>query len=304
MSFRYPGGKSKIKKQIIARIRRFYKGHYDVEYVEPFAGALAIGTTLLKSIPLRKICINDRDPGISAFWNSVINFAPELYKLIDDFTPSVEKFYTFKETLKDESICLHIEDLISRFSSEYVEFGFMKLAIHQISYSGLGTQSGGPLGGKEQTSNYKIDCRWNAPYIKNKIMRYHFLLQKLQIRGRKCFCSDFSTILRESSNSFVYLDPPYYEKGPELYQFHFRERDHLSLADLLSKMKFPWLLSYDCNDTIKEMYNWASMIELNLNYTINTSRNKKELLIAPVKYKYLLDSVEEEIDIFAEEGGE
>ena len=69
-------------------------------------------------------------------------------------------------------------------------------------------------------------------------------------------------------------------------------------------MKFPWLLSYDCNDTIKEMYNWASMIELNLNYTINTSRNKKELLIAPVKYKYLLDSVEEEIDIFAEEGGE
>ena len=29
---------------------------------------------------------------------------------------------------------------------------FKKLAIHQISYSGLGTKSGGPLGGEKQQS--------------------------------------------------------------------------------------------------------------------------------------------------------
>ena len=42
-----------------------------------------------------------------------------------------------------------------------VDIGFKKLAIHQISYSGLGTMSGGPLGGAGQKSQYKIDCRWS-----------------------------------------------------------------------------------------------------------------------------------------------
>jgi len=48
-----------------------------------------------------------------------------------------------------------------------LDVGFKKLAIHQISYSGLGTKSGGPLGGKSQESIYKIDCRWSPKHIVN-----------------------------------------------------------------------------------------------------------------------------------------
>ena len=49
-------------------------------------------------------------------------------------------------------------------------FGFMKIAVHQLSYSGLGLRSGGPLGGRSQASPYKIDCRWSPEYIYKKMM--------------------------------------------------------------------------------------------------------------------------------------
>lgn len=140
---RYPGGKSKLSHIIISKIRQkigFMDDKKDT-YVEPFFGGGSIGLEIFKSGIISKICINDKDIGIASLWTSIIRYPNELKELIKLFKPSTNHFYEFKEHLMGISS-------ISYDRARITDCGFKKLAIHQISYSGLGTMSGGPLGVK------------------------------------------------------------------------------------------------------------------------------------------------------------
>jgi DNA adenine methylase len=57
----------------------------------------------------------------------------------------------------------------------------------------------------------------------------------------------------DPGEAFFYLDPPYYKKGPQLYQFSFTDEDHISPAELLRRETRPWLLSYN-DPVILELY--------------------------------------------------
>ncbi len=262
---RYPGGKSKIQKQIISRL----KPYSDLEYREPFFGGGSIGLNFNSA----KMWINDLDPGIFSLWYSVINYHEKLKYLTRQFVPSVEKFDQFKKDLLEGTVI------------DTIEFGFKKLAIHQISYSGLGVKSGGPLGGREQKSNYKIDCRWSPDYICKKIDILNSYFNKIDI---KCTQLDFASVIENEDNlALIYLDPPYYVKGNELYQFGLNEKDHVRLAECLRKTNHKWFLSYDDCKEIRDLYSWANIEEIDLVYTITglkvegkrQSRKKSELII-------------------------
>ena len=136
--FRYPGGKSKLKKQIVAKLNEL-AGNDDFEYREPFFGGGSIGLLVLEQRPeLKRIWINDFDLGIASLWMTVINRPDLLKKRVEKFRPSVEIFDIYKEELTEPAPKL-VSDV------EIANYGFKKLAIHQISYSGLGTKSVGPL---------------------------------------------------------------------------------------------------------------------------------------------------------------
>jgi DNA adenine methylase len=162
----------------------------------------------------------------------------------------------------------------------------MKLAVHQMSYSGLGTKAGGPIGGKKQSSDYGVGCRWSPDSLSKKVLKYSDLLGTT--RFSRGFCADFEPFFyaamsyaytEKNPYPFMYLDPPYYVKGSELYAQSFSVGDHVKLSEKLKLYKFPWLLSYDDCPEIRELYNWASIEEISVNYTIRTARAKNELLI-------------------------
>jgi DNA adenine methylase len=253
--FRYPGGKSKLSAKILSKINP------KKEYREPFFGGGAIGLEVMKKYSHIKYWINDVDVGIYSIWNAVWENPDELIDLIKSFVPSVDKFYEFQDYL-DNPVA-------------GVETGFKKLAIHQISYSGLGIKSGGPLGGKSQKSKYKIDCRWSPEYLEKQIRVIHALFQSVDL---KITCVDYKNLI--DGDAFIYLDPTYYVKGNDLYQHGFSEEDHGQLAELLKK-KNNWLLSYDDCPEIIRLYSWAKIEEMKLNYSITNSRQKTELLIFP-----------------------
>jgi DNA adenine methylase len=269
--FRYPGGKSKIGKIIINKLLAIINNNKELEYREPFFGGGSIGLNFLKNIPDKNnIWINDYDYGISNLWTSVICFSEELKKRVKNYKPSVESFYELKKDL-----------LLG--SDDVLDSGFKKLVIHQISYSGLGTRSGGPLGGKKQSSKYKIDCRWSPDYICKRIDEFNLLFSKYKLKENICTKHDFSKLITDCDKmSLLYLDPPYYLKGGDLYQYSFNVKDHYRLSVLLKNTKHHWILSYDDTPEIREMYYWAKIEEINnINYTIKTSRSKSELLIFP-----------------------
>jgi DNA adenine methylase len=290
--FRYPGGKSKLLKDI-SRHLKVYANDLDLEYREPFFGGGSVGLRFIADHPnWSKIWINDKDVGVACLWTSLICFPEDLKAMVQSFKPSVEAFDDFKDFLVD----LKKEP---RQRSKVVGVGFKKLAIHQTSYSGLGTKSGGPLGGREQKSKYPIDCRWSPSYICKKIDKLHKMFSFLDIRDDACTNFDFEYLIKETGDSFLYVDPPYYVKGNDLYQCGFTEGDHERLAELLRTTPY-WVLSYDDCQRVRELYDWAHVIELDeVNYSITAtkdkesgkrmSRSKKELLICSKEHMEVFD---------------
>jgi len=286
---RYPGGKNKSKSQILDRVSSYFDNNrYDIEYREPFFGAGSVGLSLLESrSQIKNIWINDYDPAIAALWNAILFNPKDLSDMVDDFKPDVDKFFAYKEELLK----------MGREVNDVVSIGFKKLAIHQISYSGLGAMSGGPLGGKHQTSSYDISCRWSPSHIRKMIRDIHSLLSSKNLRYGKCTSFDFMDLMKQDGECFLYLDPPYYEKGPELYQYSFTLSDHYRLAKSLKETSYPWLLSYDDCEEIRKIYKWAEIKAIRFKYTIHKSRIKMELIIVPSEK--LFERTNEMPDLFA-----
>ena len=197
---------------------------------------------------------------------SLISNHENLKEQVKNFTPSVAKYEEYKAELLSED--------------DGIDLGFKKLAIHQMSYSGLGTMSGGPLGGKKQEGDYKIDCRWSPDYICKKIDVLNQMFAGVEVRQGKCTSLDFEDLIDDTEYpALIYLDPPYYEKGGVLYQHAFKHEDHVRLCEKLKDTEHKWVLSYDKCDEICEMYSWATLYDVTLKYSITGAREKVELII-------------------------
>ena len=261
---RYPGSKAKLAPQIVGRFPDEMRGalwaHQSAwEYREPFFGAGAVGFHVLKGLPSRsKVWLNDKDQGLVALWSSVRDFPAELRKRIASFNPTADAFYEFKESDGD-------------LSSGPVECGFRKLALHQLSVSGFGAKSGGPLGGRNQTNAmYPASCRWNSQRLKESVTRLSRLLNGFQ--DLKITCGDFGELFIDAPREcFIYSDPPYVAKGPELYKHCMSEADHERLASIVRSASCEWAVSYDDHEDVRKLYSWARIEEVFVTYTNATN---------------------------------
>jgi DNA adenine methylase len=272
---RYPGGKSKLQKHIVPSLRQL-AANGDFQYREPFFGGGAIGLRLLEGDPERSaLWLNDKDPGIACLWTAVLRFPAALQARIAEFQPSVAAFDEMKAALLAATAFPDTQEGI-------LSLGFQKLALHQISYSGLGTRSGGPLGSRGQNSRYKIDSRWSPQRLCPQIDKYHRLFAASDVHSGGCTCLDFADVITDDSRrAILYLDPPYYHKGDALYQVGLSTADHARLAALLRTTPHPWVLSYDDCPEVRQLYDWAMVGAVPVTYSLAGARHRRELLIVP-----------------------
>lgn len=262
--FRYPGGKSKLVKYIQPYLLERYNG----SLISPFVGAGHVEVALLHKKSPKFIWLNDIDAGISSIWKAIYSYPLKLLHKIGKYEPSVNDFYDFRITLSEIGIPKGVEDI--------TDVALMKLAIHQMSYSGLGVMAGGPIGGQSQSSRYNVGCRWNRSKLSQKIVDVNKLLQRAEV---KITSWDFEEVLKDKrAVGLVYLDPPYVKKGTELYKFSFTEQDHWRLSELLYK-RDRWVLSYDDEEVIRRFYSFAQVHEVPVNYSIKGARKTRELII-------------------------
>lgn len=236
------------------------------EYREPFFGAGAIGFRVLPQC--QRAWINDLDSDLVCLWKSVLRRPAALCKRILSFTPNLKDFYTFKAA--DGS---HSDDQLGN--------GFRKLALHQMSYSGLGVMAGGPIGGKDQgNAQYPITCRWNPVRLQKIVWRLHDILSS--VVNLKITCIDFDRLISGApSECFIYADPPYWEKGSELYLHGMTVFSHQRLSQSLRTTKADWVLSYDDHAEVEKLYRDSDLSYINQTYTVSCGANRKnrELII-------------------------
>ncbi len=276
---RYPGSKKKLISPIWSRFpeqikHELWSNAAQWEYREPFFGAGAIGFKVLRDLSHRcPVWLNDIDPGMVALWQSVRSDPDGIISRLDLFEPTAERFYQFKD-----------ED--GRTDLPDAQIGFRKLALHRMSFSGLGAMAGGPIGGKDQgNAKYGVGCRWNPETIKVEVRQLHRVLKRFA--AFRFSNSDFANLILDAPREcFIYADPPYVAKGPELYKHSMTNEDHARLAELLRNTKATWVLSYDDHPLIRDLYSWARIEEIAITYTTATSRADKrpknrEIIVSP-----------------------
>ena len=128
---------------------------------------------------------------------------------------------------------------------------------------------------KQRTATYRIDCRFNKVYLISRLQ--DIIAHKEHIMVSNLDALEFLHGLND--DVFVYLDPPYYEKGKCLYMNHYTNEDHRKLADFLQNTAhFNWILSYDDVPQIRKLYSTLELYRFPLKYTVEMKRVGYELL--------------------------
>lgn len=234
---RYPGGKNCIFPFVS---RLFYEnGLLGAAYAEPYAGGAGLALRLLFEEYVDRIYINDLDRAIYAFWTSVLTNPDVFCSWIDDVDVSMDSWYKYKEIHNDAQ------------STDLFELAKSTFFLNRTNISGV--IKGGVIGGYEQRGRYKIDVRFNKRDLIGRI-------QKIAQFRNRISVSNFDGLAfvkkmdSKPENVFIYLDPPYYQKGADLYMNFYSKADHEKLSKHVHKMKKKWMVSYDNHDFILNLY--------------------------------------------------
>lgn len=261
---RYPGAKWRLEKFIdsILIANNLKGGHY----AEPFAGGASLAISLLLQGYVTDIHLNDLDRSIYAFWHSVLDHTEEFLTLIHDTPVNIDSWYSQKEVQERKD------------SVSLIELGFSTFFLNRTNRSGI--LNAGVIGGKKQAGYWKIDARYNKINLCSRISKIATMKSNIHLYNLDAV--DFLKLCDTQlpTNSFIYLDPPYFVKGQELYLNFYNEKDHQSLADyVLSSLTRPWMVSYDDVPEIKKIYSRAYATEepYLLPYSASVERKGREV---------------------------
>lgn len=260
---RYPGGKLRV----VDYVKRLFEINnlMDGTYIEPYAGGASVALTLLFSEYASKIKINDIDRSIYAFWHSVLEETEDLCRLISDTPVNLDVWKRQREVQSRK------EDV------ELLELGFSTFYLNRTNRSGI--LSGGVIGGKNQDGNFKIDARYNKVDLIARIESVAEYKDRIELTS-----IDAVELIRRykrapSAKTLCYLDPPYYEKGRDLYLNYYNDDDHRAIAEAIKKYKGKWIISYDSVAFIKDLYQNYRQKEYYLSYSAGNPAKGKEIMV-------------------------
>lgn len=249
---RYPGGKGKLASYVkrILEVNDLVDG----TYVEPYAGGAAVAMELLLQEYARKIYINDISAGVAAFWRSLLDNTDALCSAIEGATVTMEEWHRQRAIQQDPE------------GHDDLALGFSTFFMNRTNRSGI--LAAGVIGGKEQTGKWKIDARFNAPDL---IRRIHAIARlRSRIEFRQLDAVDFINEVAPKlpAKSLIYLDPPYYVKGSDLYLHYYEHKDHEDIAKRVARIRTKnWIVSYDNAPPIHGMYSQFRSIVYSLSYS-------------------------------------
>ena len=263
---RYPGGKGKMSP--------FFKDVIETNnlrgctYYELYAGGSAIALDLLLSNVVQQIVLNDADYHIYSLWNSILNDTDNFLRKLKNCTISIQSWKRHRNIYLDHT------------NHSELEVGFSTFFLNRCNRSGILTKAG-PIGGIEQKGNYLIDARFNKKELIKRIKKIALRRNDISIFNLDTlnFIQQFRELLN-SPTSFIYMDPPYYQKGGTLYLNHYSNQDHVDIANELERMRnLKWIVTYDHVPEIENLYATFRTTSFSLNYSLQQIRKAKEIMI-------------------------
>lgn len=258
---RYPGGKNCIFP-FVANI--FYENDLiGINYAEPYAGGSGLALRLLYEGYVNHIYINDLDKSVYAFWYSILNHTDEFCQWIEGLDVTIENWNKFKEIQRDPNTV----DFLTLAKSTFF--------LNRTNISGV--LKGGVIGGQEQKGNFKINARFKKDDLIERIQRIELIKNRISISNLDGL-TFLSKLNKKREDIFIYLDPPYLQKGADLYMNFYTKEDHRKLSKFVKRMSRKWMVSYDNHSFILNLYSNKNKIKYKLSQSAS-NRIGDELLI-------------------------
>lgn len=246
------------------------------EYREPFFGGGSVFFQTKNSKKDKSFWVNDLNYNLFCFWlaarDSIEDLLSEIIQIRNQYAKDGKGLFLY---LKNE---YQTETIISTAVRFFI--------LNRITFSGL-TDSGG-------YSNESFQKRFTDSSL-NKLRKVSFFLQNVRITNL-----DYSDLLFEDGkNVFLFLDPPYYsQRGSKLYgnngDLH-TQFDHLLFAQSVAKSKHCWMITYDDDQYIRDLYQNYYIMEWSLQYGMNqrngSTRRGEEIIITNNKDVFRMNNL-------------
>ncbi|NRA50637.1 MAG: DNA adenine methylase [Phaeodactylibacter sp.] len=262
---RYPGGKARVAPFIEDIL--LLNNLEGCTLYELYAGGAGASINLLFSGMCERIVLNDLDYHIYAFWDSVLRDTEAFVRRVHDTPIDVATWRIQK----------HIYDNYKDF--DLLDVAFSTFFLNRSNRSGI-LYKAGPIGGLEQNGNYKIDVRFNKDALIRRIERIAQKSKYIEIHNLESKTFLKNIFGDTKGDIFVFLDPPYYVQGENLYMSFYTDEDHVDLCRTLTEHRSAnWLLTYDNCPRINELYTSFRRSYLPMSYTLQRKRSSKEVAI-------------------------
>ena len=272
---RYPGGKSKAMNKLF--VDQNMPVDHITEYREPFLGGGSPAIAFAKMYPDTPVWVNDKYYNLYCFWKMLQEQGDKLYATVMD----MRKEYDTEETAKKmfDRIRKDIDEQDDMF-----EIAWRMYIINKCSFSGLTESSS--FSKLASVRNWTETNMQSLPYFSR-------LIQYWKITNL-----DYSELLTNDKNTFVFLDPPYDLKkdytlagsdGESLYgkkgAMH-KGFNHVEFADKLNQHECMMMVTYNSNENIRTLFEGWRQTEWDLTYSMNNGskayqeaqKDRKELL--------------------------
>lgn len=260
---RYPGGKLKFYNNMISILSN--NNITNVTYCEPYSGGAGLAFALLFNNKVSKLVLNDFDRSIFAFWYSVLNYTEEFCTKILNTAITIEEWHIQKNVQ------------LNKENASLFDLGFSTFFLNRTNRSGI--IKAGPIGGYSQNSKYKIDCRFNKTRLISLIRNIAERKENIELTNLDAI--DLIDLLKDRSDDpFIFFDPPYYNKGKDLYVNFYAHADHVTLSQAIHNhlKNFKWIITYDNCQQIEDIYKSFNKDSYKLIYTAGKTREATELL--------------------------
>ena len=242
----YPGGKHKLAWMLMPYLQDAWRiAGRPRQYREPFVGA---GGMLLPFLQWRlsqggrkpSLWINDKEPGIACFWTALKSQPAKLIRLVSVApSPSSALFERLKEQMRRSKVGP------DGAPDQVLHVAFWEVLLRNWSYSGKGWRGG---------YSKKVAEAWSPFETARRLRSIARLLEQVDFQHGICTTLDFADVISAPGRALIYCDPTYVRAGKKLYGHFLRPKDHLRLAEVLTRNRQPWVLSYDDAPLVRRLY--------------------------------------------------
>lgn len=234
-------------------------------YAEAYAGGASLALSLLYSDTVSHVHLNDLDRSIYAFWKAATEHTDDLIEKIKCTEISMDSWHEQQEIQKIKN------------QSTILELGFSTFFLNRTNRSGI--LMAGVIGGKSQQGKWKMDARFHKENLIARIRRVGTFRSRISVT--KFDAIEFINRRKETlpEKSFIYLDPPYYYKGQDLYLNAYQPEDHEAVANAIcANSNQAWMVSYDDVPQIRKLYGATRKEKYSLRYSASVKRSGGEVM--------------------------